>query len=81
MISIDESVTALSGLAANLDIDKLTATCVALLVAAVVLYSFMHPTDSIPGPPRPPLRHWLLGHITELLAEEVRYPTHLCHSR
>ena len=81
MISIDESVAALSALAADLDIGKLTATCVALLVAAVALYSLLRQTDSIPGPPRPSLRHWLLGHITELLAEEVRYPTHLYHSR
>ncbi|KAL1691578.1 cytochrome P450 [Schizophyllum commune] len=71
MISIDESVAALSALAANLDIDKLTATCVTLLVAAVALYSLLRQTDSIPGPPRPALRQWLLGHIAELLAEET----------
>ena len=81
MISIDESVAALSGLTANLDTYKITITCVALLTAAVALCSLLRQTDSIPGHPRPSLRHCLLGHITELLAEEVRYPTHLYHSR
>ncbi|KAL1680994.1 cytochrome P450 [Schizophyllum commune] len=52
----------------------IVTTCVALLAAAVVLYSLLRQTDSIPGPPRPSLRRWLLGHISELLAEE-RSPT------
>ncbi|KAI5899118.1 cytochrome P450 [Schizophyllum commune H4-8] len=74
MASIHESVTALSALAADLDIYKSTITCVAVGAAVAFYRSLCAPVDTIPGPPRPSLRHWLLGHITELLAEE-RSPT------
>ncbi|KAL1716783.1 cytochrome P450 [Schizophyllum commune] len=49
---------------------KTITTCVTIVLAVALYRLFWSSADNIPGPPRPSLRHWLLGHITELLSEE-----------
>ncbi|KAL1746495.1 cytochrome P450 [Schizophyllum fasciatum] len=64
--------SALGDLPAAQDVYKLVGACaVAALTLAYLRSRGSSPTEEIPGPPRPPLRNWLLGHFSDLIADET----------